>query len=302
MLLSGCRDFISKKITDSTVTVLAPADSTVTTSNAITFWWIELEGADNYNIQIVRPDFAAPQVLIADTNVSGNKFQMSLSPGAYQWRIRGQNGGGNSKFSIFNLTIDTTTSLSSQLVVPIGPASAFISGTGSITFSWNAIGAAKKYNLIVNSGATPVTDVMLNATSFTSTFAPGAYTWKVKALNDFSLSQFNTPRSFRIDLSPPSAPNNLAVTSMFTGNSKVSDTLKWSRNSADVLYDSLYIYNDAGYTSVNTSTALAAVKLQIVNLLAAPSPSAAYWWRVKSVDSVGNRSAFSGAAVFTLTP
>ncbi len=301
-LITSCKDFVSKKITDSTVTVLAPADSTITTTNAITFWWMDLEGADNYNIQIVNPSFAAVQILVADTNVTGTKFQMSLSPGKYQWRIRGQNGGGNSKFNVFNLTIDTTTNLSAQLVVPIGPTSALVSGNSSITFSWNPIASAKKYNLVVSTSSSVGVDVILNTTSYTSTFSPGDYTWKVKALNDFSLSQFNTPKSFKIDQSAPTPPNSLATSNLFTSNTKVADTLKWQRTATDVNYDSLYIYSDAAFTSLNTSTVLTSVKLQLVNLFSVPTQTAAYWWRLKSVDSVGNRSSYSSSAAFTLTP
>lgn len=298
-LFSSCKDFVNKKITNDSVTVVLPADNTVTTSNAITFWWQDLDGADNYNIQIVKPSFAAAREFVADTVVTGTRLQLSLLPGNYQWRIRGTNGGGSTKFSTFNLTVDTTSNLSGQLVVPIGPLPGFVNGAGAITFSWDAIASAEKYNLYINSN--PVVDVIITSTSFTSTFAPGVYTWKVKATNAFSVSQFNTPRSFKIDLTGPGIPNNLGLTGSF--NTKVTDTLKWKRNGSDVSFDSVYIYEDAAMSSVNTATITPASNVVIGSLLSAPAVSfTPYWWRVKSVDSVGNRSGFSALSTFTLTP
>jgi hypothetical protein len=299
LVICSCKDFVNRKITNDNITVLLPSNNTVTTSNAITFWWQKLDGADNYNIQIVKPNFAAAQEFIADTTVTGTRFQLSLAPGIYQWRIRGNNGGGSTQFTTFNLTIDTTSDLGSLLVVPIGPAPGFVNGAGAVTFSWNAIAAAEKYNLYINSN--PVVDVIITSTSFTSTFSPNTYTWKVKAMNAFSVSQFNVPRSFKIDLTGPGIPNNLAVSGSL--NTKVTDTLKWKRNGADVSFDSLYIYEDSGMSSVNTAAIVNTTKVTIGTFLSAPSSSfTPYWWRIKSIDSVGNRSNFSALTAFTLTP
>lgn len=299
LTISGCKDFIAKDIANDTVTVLAPTDNTVTTSNAITFWWDALDGAESYNLQVVKPNFAAAQALIADSNVTGNKLLLNLSPGTYQWRIRATNGGGNSKYAVFNLTVDTTSNLSEQLVVPIGPAANAVRGDGAITFSWNAISSAEKYNLYINSS--PEIDVTIPGTSYTSTFAPGSYSWKVKAINAFSVSQFNVARGFKIDLTSPGPPNNLSVTG--TSSTKVADSLKWKRNAGDVSFDSLFIYEDVSLVSLNTATIANLSKIQIGELLSAPSSSyTPYWWRVKSVDSVGNRSVISATSTFTLTP
>ncbi len=303
VLLGSCKDFITKKIGNDSVTILAPANNTVTTSNMITFWWEALDGADNYNIQVVKPNFASAQVLVADTNVSGTKLQLSLTPGKYQWRIQGVNGGGGSKYTLYNLTIDSTSNLSGQLVVPLGPATGYVMGGGPITFSWNPVFSADKYEIYISTN--PPTDVTLTQQAYTGTFTAGYYTWKVKAINAFSISQYNVPRGFKIDLTKPAAPNTLSVTqtSSLTAVVKDIDTLKWKRPSADVAWDSIYIYSDAGLTAISGTSLLPIAKMPINTLLSAPGSSTVpYWWRVKSIDSVGNTSNFSSTGTFTLAP
>ncbi len=306
IFLFACqKDFIVKDIKDKTLTVNAPANNTITPNNSITFWWELLDGAEKYNIQIVKPDFIAIQQLVADTNVRGNKLTLSLNPGTYQWRIKAVNNGGSTVYQVFNLKIDSTTDLSNQLVVLTSPASGIVSASNTFTFSWNTLYAADKYEIQVLNGVAIVIDTVTANTNYVrtiSTTTTGNFSWKVKAMNNMSVSQYTTPRTFKIDLTKPGAPINL----MHTNGSNpphTYDTLKWTRSvaSTDIDQDSLYIYTDAGLTSVYTSTMVAVKKIRISDLVPTLTP-AAYWWRVKSVDSVGNISVFSSTASFTLIP
>ena len=299
------KDFIVKDIKDKTLTVNAPADNTLTSSNSITFWWEELDGAEKYNLQIVKPNFSAIQQLVTDTNVTGNKLTLSLTPGIYQWRIRGVNNGGNTAYQVYNLKIDSTTNLSSQIVVSTAPASGMVTANKTFTFSWNPVYAADKYEIQVLNGPAIVIDTTTANTTYIrtiSTTTTGNFSWKVKAINNTSVSQYNTPRTFKIDLTKPGAPISL----MHTNGSNPPhqyDTLKWTRfsTSTDIDYDSLYIYSDVTLTSIFTSTMIANKKIRISDLVPT-MPPAPYWWRLKSVDSVGNASLFSATSSFTLIP
>ncbi len=51
-LLYSCQDFISTNLSKKSITVLAPANNTVSTNYTQTFWWETLKGADSYNYKL----------------------------------------------------------------------------------------------------------------------------------------------------------------------------------------------------------------------------------------------------------
>jgi hypothetical protein len=89
ILFFACRkDFIVENIESKTLTINAPADNLATTVNVVTFWWEPLDVAEKYNLQVVKPNFQSVASLVADTNVTGTKLNLTLQPGTYQWRIK----------------------------------------------------------------------------------------------------------------------------------------------------------------------------------------------------------------------
>jgi hypothetical protein len=310
----SCRkDFIVEDIDDKTLAVNAPANNLVTDINSITFWWELLDGAEKYNIQIVKPNFAAIAQLIADTNVTSNKFTMSLQPGTYQWRIKATNAGHSTAYQTYNLKIDSSNVLTNQLVVPIGPGNGTITRNSAITFSWNPLSAATNYSIELSLNNTVVNYSITSNTSHTFTFTlPSAanYTvsWRVKAINGTSVSQYNTPQTFTIDVLPPSA---VSTPTYPLNDAIVKDTteLRWNRVAGpDVAYDSLFIYSDASFTNLAATATVSVNKIKInainpVSPLPVGTSSASpipYWWRLKSVDNVGNRTGFSASLSFKL--
>lgn len=304
-MLNACKkDFIVEDIKDKTLTINAPANNLVTTSNKVTFWWEKLDGAEKYNIQIVKPDFAAITSIIADTNVTVNKVEFTLQPGLYQWRIKAINAGGSTAYQTFNLKVDTTSNLTNLTVSTINPVSNFLTGNSRIAFSWNAINSATKYQiLLLNSVNGTVKDTTTANTTYTYSFASqGAYSWKVRALNDFSISQYNTALTFTIDLTAPSAP----ILTSPIHNSIVSPTvnLVWNRVGApDARYDSVFVATDSAFTNVisKTKTYLQTIAINALNT-SPPATGTIYWWKLRSVDSVGNRSVYSNQLKFKLNP
>lgn len=303
VLWSCTKDFIVKDIKDDLVTIIAPANNLSTANNSITFWWEEVDGAEKYTIQIVKPNFAAIQQLIVDTNVTGDKFNYTLNPGTYQWRIKAKNAGGSTQYVTYNLTIDTTSDLSTQLVNPINPVSNYLTGNTSVAFSWNSLSAASQYQIqILNSTSTIIKDTTTTNTTYNTTLSGGgSYTWKIRALNGFSISQYNTPRSFTVDITAPSA----SILSSPSHASQVKDTvsLKWTRSSSDTQYDSVYVGIDSTFSSVITRMRVyqTSIKINALNPVI-PVSSSYYWWRVKSIDSVGNKSGYSNQLKFMLIP
>ncbi|MCE3229884.1 MAG: hypothetical protein K0S32_4435 [Bacteroidetes bacterium] len=313
MMYSCRKDFIVEDIDNKTITVNAPANNLVTDINSITFWWELLEGAEKYNIQIVKPGFSAIAQLVADTNVATNKFTMTLQPGTYQWRIKAFNAGHSTGYQTFNLKIDSSNVLTNQTVVPISPLTGTITNNKTINFSWNALPAATNYSVEISLNNAVINYSITSATNYAYTFTLGAaanYTvsWRAKAINATSVSQYNTPQTFIIDLLPPTS---VSTPTYPMSNPIVKDTieLRWNRSSTDTQYDSLFVYSDAAFSNLVRTTSVSATSIKINaispgNPLPAGTGSASpipYWWRLKSVDNAGNStSGFSNSLNFQL--
>jgi predicted phage tail protein len=298
------KDFIVEDIKNKTIIINAPANNLVTTANKVTFWWELLDGAEKYNIQVVKPNFSSITEIIADTTLTGSKYNLNLQPGTYQWRIRAMNAGGNTVYQTFSLKVDTTSNLSSLTVSTIDPVANLLTSAKRIAFSWIALNAATQYQvLILNSSSGVVKDTTTSLTTYTYTFpSQGAYSWKVRASNDFSISQYNSALTFTIDLTAPAAP----VLSSPSHNAIITPTnnLVWNRVGApDARYDSVYIATDSSFTNVISKTKTYLQSISVASLTnPPPATSTIYWWRLRSVDSVGNRSVYSSQLKFKLNP
>ena len=303
-LFVGCkRNPLVKDITKSYVNVLAPANNTTTPNNSITFWWDLLDGADRYEIQIVKPSFSNIQQLMVDTSLTTNKFTYSLNPGTYQWRVRGVNNGGNSYYTVRTLIIDTTSNLAYISVILTFPADSVYSKLFSQSFSWSPVSVATSY-LASISGLTSGTS--LTTTSFSYTFAAeGTYTWQVRAENSYSISQYSA-RTIIIDTTRPLAPTLSTPASLGTIHS--GDSLKWTRNTGtgklgaytDVLYVALS--SDSLFNSPivsQTITGNTAYKVDTLSGIGFVKGSS-YFWKLKSLDRATNVSNFSTQRKFKI--
>lgn len=295
VVLSSCtKDFIEPNLNDETVTLLSPQDNFQTTSNTVSFWWEELDGATSYRLQIVDSSFNAIISLIADTTVEGTQFTQNLQPGKYQWRIKAVNGSSQTVYTTpRNLRIDTTSNISSQNIVLISPSANFYSNTGSSTFKWSALANADDYRFqVINQGnSSTVVDVILLTDSFTYSLAEGTYTWQVRGQNAVSNTQYST-RTLTVDLSPPAVSSPVTPAHLDTVSNPVS--FLWTRD-ASASGDSLYIYQDSlvsapVYAGFHTGTSHSFTGIINQN----------YFWRIRTRDLAGNWSAYSTLRKFRI--
>src|SRR5688572_24966757 len=80
-----CDDVLEKNIEDDTINLRAPQDATNVTPGTVQLWWDELDGATQYNVQIVTPDQSSPDRLVKDTVITTNKLNMKFKEGVYEW-------------------------------------------------------------------------------------------------------------------------------------------------------------------------------------------------------------------------
>ena len=86
--IGGCSSFFEEDLSIYRVKILAPADGISTVGDNITFWWDYVNGATNYEFQLVNPKFDNVYRVVKDSILSGNKIIVDLDPGTYQWRVR----------------------------------------------------------------------------------------------------------------------------------------------------------------------------------------------------------------------
>ncbi len=184
-------------ISAASINLVAPAAGYTTRDTEINFWWDELEGAQEYELQIVTPSFAAPQALKLDTTITGNTFQWTATPGVYEWRVRGINDQYATGYSAREFNINGEPDLSSKQVNILSPANGVSTTLTTLTFWWDEVEGAESYVLQVvkptfEAATHLIEDSELTENKKQLTLSAGEYQWRVKAVNSSSETPFTT--------------------------------------------------------------------------------------------------------------
>lgn len=302
ILFGACRkDFIEADLSGKLVSILAPADEDTVSTATPLFWWNEIEGTSNYHLQIVYPDFNAPQVLLYDTLVDVDRFYPTLNPGyTYYWRIRPENSTSHGDWVTRSLTIDSTVSLNAQSVVITFPsANSYATSNSTIAFVWNAVSSATFYRIDITNttNGSNVTSTTTTLNTFSYTFPEGNYSFSVRAENTSSFTPWSV-RIFSVDQTAPVAPQLVApANGTFYATPPASVNFDWT-NAADALTDSLYVSTDSTFAT-GLQVALLLNASQSSYSWTSAQASTIYYWRVRSSDAAGNRSNYSATYKFT---
>lgn len=108
----GCSYIIFEEdLSKEIVYIIMPTHGTETEVLDQVFWWETIEGAIKYRLQIVEGRFSEPLYFVADTNIAGDKFEIKLLPGTYEWRIQAWNNYSETVYfnSVLNITDSTYT-------------------------------------------------------------------------------------------------------------------------------------------------------------------------------------------------
>ncbi len=127
------------------------------------------------------------------------------------------------------------------------------------------------------------------------TLISGDYTWRVKAMNAESQSDYSV-RSFEMDLTVPTAPALISPQNSTTVNVSPTIKLNWtSGTDKNLSHDSLYLY----FSSTNNTPIVRRIdsaSFQDTSGLV----SGTYFWKVRSVDTVLNAGEFSPTWAFNV--
>lgn len=109
LIFSSCEELINEKdISDDNVQLLAPTNNTNIETGDISFNWKEIEGADEYQLQIATPNFTSAVQVVLDTTISTNSYVKLLEANQYEWRVRALNSAYETDFSVNALTVEAT--------------------------------------------------------------------------------------------------------------------------------------------------------------------------------------------------
>lgn len=287
-LLFACEDFIEEDIDSETISLLAPANNLTSIQLTHTFWWDWLDGAESYNMQLVEGSFTSVTKFLLDTTITKNKFQHTLYPGSFQWRVKGMNNGSETYFTTFSLTIDSSLDISSQQIILSSPTDNYITNNPNITFNWNSLLNADDYLIEVHentfSGSLIYGPQVTASTSHNATLPEGTLIWGVQGRNSTSntSTSFST-RTLTIDTTSPAIVTLVSPADNATLND-VYNTYTWNQgvNTGTTLTDDIYFYSDASATNlVKTMQAVGTSHQDSLGI-------GTYYWRVQSTDAAGN--------------
>ncbi|MEA1786107.1 hypothetical protein U1E44_08400 [Arenibacter sp. GZD96] len=113
--LCSCEDLLEvPDISNATIELLAPKDSTVVNTATVNFHWNGISDADGYLVQVAAPNFEnASQILldsiiVLDSAFVGTRASLPLPNGSFQWRVKGINSGFETGFSTAAFEVNIT--------------------------------------------------------------------------------------------------------------------------------------------------------------------------------------------------
>jgi hypothetical protein len=269
------------------------------------FRWSTVPHARTYRVQLVTPSFTGMTRVVLDTIVAQPLVTKSLGPGKYEWRVQAANAGYETAFASRTLTIDSTGSLTGQVLPLTQPAAGFATNAATVTFGWSRLPMARQYKLWLSpnprGASLGVLDTLVGtASTVTLRMARQSqtYQWKVTALN-VSSQTVSTTQSFDLDLTAPAAPT-LVMPTASASFLTLPITLNWTRATNDVVQDSVFIYRAnqttlfTGFPRLNSGTTLT------LSSSSAPLITGTYYWAVRSMDKAGNPGPISAKRAFVL--
>lgn len=303
LLITGCNAIFEEDISSETPSVIIPTNNDTVYTNLVHFKWEEMEGAAFYRLQLVQPSFSDIETFVLDSAIGAEEFYSVLDPGAYEFRLRGENGAYESFYSDpYSLYIDSVSDLSEQYVSLLAPADElFTNGETGILCSWQNLYAANTYEFILKTGATfetgsvliQVADIATLAQSISSDdlVVEGTYFWGVRAFNETSTSPYSY-RQINLDLTAPNDPNLISPANLATFSVDEDVVFKWTTGTDpgsvnSTVYSGIEISTDPDFGTFDEY-----LLITIDSLTQSFNTAGSYYWRVKANDAAGNLSEF----------
>ncbi len=287
-LLFSCEDFIEVNLNKKYISLTSPINNYVSSDFTMTFKWEDLNGVENYRLQLFKINLSNQLLFLMDTTIHISQFSLTLDPGSYKWQVRGENNSSHTDYSAAYFKIDSTTDLSKQTVKLVTPLDNTFSDKFEQTFTWSTLPTAVSYVFQVNNEFQTV-----SGTTATYKFPKtGKYTWSVFAQNATSKSKTSVA-SITIDtikLIPPVL--KLPVNNDTNSLKQLPVQLEWYNVTNAVKYQ-VQISEDqtfkSGTTDFETTNTIYSVNVNKLKLI---------YWRIRAISITGVYGAFSSIYMF----
>lgn len=297
---TGCKEFIEPSIEKKSVIQLAPSNGSESRLYSQTFWWEPVEDALKYRLQVVTPNFDQTLRLILDTLVETNRFNYTLDPGDYEWRIRAENGSSQTAYSKSSFFIFPSSIKQQQVQLQL-PANNTLSNQPSHVFTWLKLFGADQYNLQIDTNNfADENKLFLNKTvpnlEFAVTFERDKlYQWRVKAKNDTAESKWSVIQRITFDRTPPAAviltaPGNNELTAKPVG-------LRWEAVATAKKYQ-LYVYKTESRTPYSSKFPVTLTSTSYSFTEGASGEK--LYWELRALDETGNVGPYSELRSFII--
>lgn len=282
-------------ISTETVTLIAPSEGAIITSDSVTFSWEEVIFAEEFTIQVATPNFENPIQVIVDETLTENSLSQMLTDGSYEWRVKAKNSSSETVYSSANFEVDSEISFEDQTVVIISPPDDFISNEPEINLQWQLVEGATLYRIqlidpIDNSVVLEQTTI---DTNIILTFPEGETTWQVRAENASANTSYSN-QMLLVDSVSPNVPV-LQTPMDLEEVPSATVTFTWTRDPIEgtAETDFIYIYSDVELTNLilNEEVSDNTFTTTLEN-------SQTYYWLMNANDGAGNQSADSSVFSF----
>ncbi len=301
LFLGSCQLIVEEDLSSATIEIIAPRDGAISSENVQQFVWEPVEFALEYTLQIAKPSFSVIDKLVVDTTIENTKFQYSLPPGIYQWRIKAQNGSSETAYLVRDLIIEDTANLNGSLVFLTYPLSNGYVNSVTPTFIWEDVPNSMEYSFKIYEGDFENSNTVTNEirTTNTSTSLPislseKAYSWGVRAENDLSKTLYSS-RTFLVDITSPTTPVLIdPIDNQVTASTDVIFTWSSLGTMGSPEFDTIFVASD----SILNNVVEKAESMSSAHTFSLPSGN--YYWAVRRYDKAGNNSWISGMRKLTI--
>ena len=270
--------------------LVSPENNAFLNINPPTLTWEASEDPDQdslvYEVEIDSfLDFSSETKLVASTSATSYNPDFTWAEGEYFWRVKAYDGEDESNWSeVFKFTLDVTKPETSFVKTP----SAKTTET-SAEFTWlgtDNVSAGLLFSFHLDSGAW--SDFGSATTAVFSDLTDGNHTFEVRAKDEAGNIEDTASFSWEVDTTPPSLPSSFSAEA---ADGKV--TLSWSSaTDSDLAGYNLYrsVGEENDFKKINSSLLITTsfVDTDVEN-------GKKYYYRITSVDNLGNESGNSSA-------
>lgn len=333
----GLRTFVLDTTAPSAPTLNPLMNGVVTTAPRPTFSWTALplaEGIAHYQLDVSNNNFASNMsgyngLTVAGATYTAPAATQPLSPGLYQWRVRGMDKAGNpGAYSIgvffvspFAATGPVVNTIEGVATAPLTndtrpeltftPSSLTIAGfTRTHEVQFSTVTTFPAASTITIKGLTSA-DTTLNDAEWGAALLPNAakqvYHVQMRTVytnaNDIIVSPYGAKRTFTLDTTAPGIP---AITAPINGFISVTPTPRFTwvaRPLAESVGGYRLDVSNNNFTSTlpEYTDRIVAGATSVSFVVPAPGlPNGLYQWRLRALDTAGNPSANSVTGVFVV--